>query len=60
MRSIGATHGLGGTANVLESREPQQNGGSHLLVTASLTDSKTAELLRIYIRARIARARKID
>jgi hypothetical protein len=53
-------YGEKGNANVLVSCTPLQNGGSHLVVTASSSDSKAAELLRNDIRARIARMREID
>jgi hypothetical protein len=52
-------YGEKGNANVLVSCTPLQNGGSHLVVTASSSDSKAAELLRNDIRARIARMREI-
>jgi hypothetical protein len=53
-------YGEKGNANVLVSCTPLQNGGSHLVVSASSADSKAAELLRNDIRARIARMREID
>jgi hypothetical protein len=53
-------YGEKGNANVLVSCTPLQNGGSYLVVSASSTDSKAAELLRNDIRARIARMHEID